>query len=223
MLTRYGYTGRELDTDTGLMYYRARWYDPQAGRFISEDPIGFDGGMNWYAYVENNPINFNDPSGLCAEDNNTQRCTALIKRMLKQITEMERLLKKYDPVKDYKGGYTSRKVLPNGRVKEFQTKPGGHYRGIENAQNALRRNYEAFKRECMNRNDSSNTGLPSEAEEYATKEVQAPYDPNAPNLFSDIQRWLEFPTSWDQIERQRQMYPWLFPPAVPLPGPRRIP
>ena len=64
VLTRYGYTGRERDALTGLYYYRARWYDPQQGRFISEDPIGFKGGINFYAYVENNPINFNDPLGL---------------------------------------------------------------------------------------------------------------------------------------------------------------
>jgi RHS repeat-associated protein len=50
-LTRYGYTGRERDSLTGLMYYRARWYDPPVGRFISEDPIGFEGGTNWYLLV----------------------------------------------------------------------------------------------------------------------------------------------------------------------------
>ena len=38
--TRYRYTGRELDSDTGLYYYRNRWYDPEIGKFISEDPIG---------------------------------------------------------------------------------------------------------------------------------------------------------------------------------------
>jgi RHS repeat-associated protein len=43
-LTRYGYTGREMDEATGLMYYRARWYAPQQSRFISEDPIGFASG-----------------------------------------------------------------------------------------------------------------------------------------------------------------------------------
>src|SRR6185369_7470888 len=64
-LTRYGYTGRERDPLTGLTYYRARWYDAQQGRFISEDPIGFDNGeTNFYAYVENDPIGFNDPMGL---------------------------------------------------------------------------------------------------------------------------------------------------------------
>lgn len=63
-LTRFGFTGRERDATTGLMYYRARWYDPQVGRFISEDPIGFKGGVNSYRYVRNNPIRFIDPLGL---------------------------------------------------------------------------------------------------------------------------------------------------------------
>jgi RHS repeat-associated protein len=62
--TRYGYTGRERDPVTGLMYYRARWYDAQVGRFISEDPIGLGGGINQFAYVAGNPQNAKDPSGL---------------------------------------------------------------------------------------------------------------------------------------------------------------
>jgi RHS repeat-associated protein len=62
--TRYGFTGRERDSLTGLMYYPARFYDPQLGRFISEDPIGLAGGINSFAYVGNNPQNKIDPSGL---------------------------------------------------------------------------------------------------------------------------------------------------------------
>ena len=62
--TRYDCTGRERDPDTGLMYYRARWYDPQVGRFISEDPTGFEGGINWYSYVGSDSVDYNDPSGL---------------------------------------------------------------------------------------------------------------------------------------------------------------
>jgi RHS repeat-associated protein len=62
---RFGYTGRETDTESGLMYYRARYYDPGVGRFIGEDPIGFDGGdPNLYRYVGNSPLNYTDPSGL---------------------------------------------------------------------------------------------------------------------------------------------------------------
>ncbi len=60
----YTYTGRENDPETGLMYYRARYYDPLAGRFISEDPIRFAEGMNVYSYVRNRPNALRDPSGL---------------------------------------------------------------------------------------------------------------------------------------------------------------
>ena len=57
------YTGREND-GTGLYYYRARYYHPGFGRFVSEDPIGFAGGFNVYAYVGGNPIGLRDPRGL---------------------------------------------------------------------------------------------------------------------------------------------------------------
>ncbi|MBK8466832.1 MAG: RHS repeat-associated core domain-containing protein [Chloracidobacterium sp.] len=63
--TRYQFTGREFDSFSGLQYSRARFYDPQIGRFISEDPIGFAGGdVNLYGYVWNDPLNFIDPFGL---------------------------------------------------------------------------------------------------------------------------------------------------------------
>lgn len=58
------YTGREYDQEMGLYYYRARYYDPREGRFIQKDPISYNGGINVYAYVQNNPINFKDPTGL---------------------------------------------------------------------------------------------------------------------------------------------------------------
>jgi RHS repeat-associated protein len=61
----FRYTGRELDTETNLYFYRARYYDPTAGRFISEDPLGVRVGINRFQYVANAPTNFVDPSGLC--------------------------------------------------------------------------------------------------------------------------------------------------------------
>ena len=60
----FTYTGREFDHETGLYYYRARYYDSKVGRFITKDPIGFDGGdYNLYAYVKNNSANLVDPMG----------------------------------------------------------------------------------------------------------------------------------------------------------------
>ena len=57
------YTGREND-GTGLFYYRARYYSSSLQRFISEDPIGLVGGINEYAYVDDDPVNSVDPFGL---------------------------------------------------------------------------------------------------------------------------------------------------------------
>jgi RHS repeat-associated protein len=64
-MPRYGFTGREHDTESGLIYFRARHYDPTLGQFVQRDPIGFAAGdLNIYAYVSNDPKNLIDPSGL---------------------------------------------------------------------------------------------------------------------------------------------------------------
>ena len=56
------FTGKQKDPDTGLYYFNARWYDASLGRFVTQDPIR--DGVNWYAYCENNPLKFVDPTGL---------------------------------------------------------------------------------------------------------------------------------------------------------------
>ncbi len=66
-IPQYGYTGREPD-ETGLVYYRARYYDPAIGRFTQRDPIGLKGGINPYAYVNGNPVNLVDPTGLTPQE-----------------------------------------------------------------------------------------------------------------------------------------------------------
>jgi RHS repeat-associated protein len=74
----YLYTGREADS-AGLYYYRARYYSPAMGRFISEDPIGFSGGQNnFYGYVAGNPIGLIDPLGLAA-------CPAIVKAFFQAL------------------------------------------------------------------------------------------------------------------------------------------
>jgi RHS repeat-associated protein len=60
----FRYAGREFDLETNLYFYRARYFDPAAGRFLSEDPLEFAGGRNFYAYTRNRPIDLVDPSGM---------------------------------------------------------------------------------------------------------------------------------------------------------------
>ena len=61
---RYGWTGREYDAETGFSFHRARFFDPESRRWTQEDPIGYAGGMNVYAYVGGSPMEATDPSGL---------------------------------------------------------------------------------------------------------------------------------------------------------------
>jgi RHS repeat-associated protein len=62
----YQFTGREVDSESGLLYYRARTYDPSQGRFLQLDPIDQNEGLSSYVYVDNNPVNFVDASGAFA-------------------------------------------------------------------------------------------------------------------------------------------------------------
>ncbi|HSA32773.1 MAG TPA: RHS repeat-associated core domain-containing protein [bacterium] len=63
----FGFSGGFRDTDTGLTKFGARWYDPETGRWLEKKPLGFRGGMNFYAYVLNDPLNWLDKTGLYAE------------------------------------------------------------------------------------------------------------------------------------------------------------
>jgi RHS repeat-associated protein len=59
----HGFTGKEWDPDIGLYYYNARWYDPELGRFISEDPAADPNNPNLYSYCANSPVMRTDPTG----------------------------------------------------------------------------------------------------------------------------------------------------------------
>ncbi len=65
---RYRYTGMERDEETGLAYHTARYYMPWLGRWCSADPIGIEGGGNFYEYCDGDPINKNDKEGKAGSD-----------------------------------------------------------------------------------------------------------------------------------------------------------
>ena len=61
----YGFTGeQQFEKSDNLVFLRARYYDTTVGRFISRDPIEYEDGINIYAYVKSNPLNYSDPEGL---------------------------------------------------------------------------------------------------------------------------------------------------------------
>jgi len=66
-LQPFGFAGGLYDPDTGLVRFGARDYDPEIGRWLTKDPIRFDGGINLYSYVGNDPINYYDSTGLKRE------------------------------------------------------------------------------------------------------------------------------------------------------------
>ncbi len=63
----FGFAGGLVDRDTGLVRFGARDYDPDAARWTRRDPIGFEGGFNTYAYCNDDPVNYVDPTGLLYE------------------------------------------------------------------------------------------------------------------------------------------------------------
>jgi len=140
----YTYTARAWDGNSELYYYRARWYDPGIGRFVSEDPIGFEGNsFNFYCYASNCPYVLSDPSGL----RNRQKCQPHTNCVLKLIAIEKKAaslvddISRYDPISDACGGH------PMGHGKF--TKPGGHYREIKERQKGIKKSLKEYIDSCI--------------------------------------------------------------------------
>ena len=88
----YGFQSREWDAETGLLYARARYYDPSSGAWAGDDPIGLAGGVKLSSFVSNNPVRFIDPFGLCQTDGQSPppRMKAS-ERLLNYLKEYEKL------------------------------------------------------------------------------------------------------------------------------------
>ena len=108
----YRYSGEYYDVENGYTYLRARYYDPSIGRFISEDPA-LDGD-NWYAYCGNDPVNYEDPTGMW----NTKTHKKLAKKASKKLAkEVKKAVKKAE--KDKKKAEKKGKKAGNVAAKEL--------------------------------------------------------------------------------------------------------
>jgi RHS repeat-associated protein len=115
----YTYTAREYDAESGLYYYRTRYYDARIGRFISEDPIGFWGGIDFYLYAGANPIRWLDPFGL---DEITD--DPVVRNAFEKAWEDSQA---YDPDKRHEeGGWISKQ----NRKRTIQRWPSGKTKSI---------------------------------------------------------------------------------------------
>jgi RHS repeat-associated protein len=101
---RYVFQGREYSVATGLYNFRARWYDPVTGRWLSKDPIGLEGGLNLYVFCENDPVNWVDPWGLAPPNKNL-------------FPSGDPINKDWDNIKPQKGRYS---VGGHGNRKEME-------------------------------------------------------------------------------------------------------
>ena len=84
------FPGQYYDQETGLHYNYFRTYDPSTGRYLESDPIGLDGGLNMYSYVENNPLMWIDPLGLAKGGKQNLRDTGLSNLTDEEIDDMAR-------------------------------------------------------------------------------------------------------------------------------------
>jgi RHS repeat-associated protein len=117
------YTAREFDPEIGIYEYRARYYDQNVGRFISEDPLQFDGGDNFYAYTENNPVLYVDPFGLVRYNFGPPRTVPVTGQTAAALNCLEHCLQCLT---------NNRKLnllVSGGAEKTGHTKNSYHYRG----------------------------------------------------------------------------------------------
>jgi len=130
------FQGQQVDDETGLSYNRHRYYDPDAGRFVSRDPIGLRGGVNVYQYVPN-PTHWIDPLGLACSP--TRRASLReIRRQLGIPMSQQPLSQKMVPLTDSGGawilGENKQPIMTreltyqvNGKSVIVQDHSAGHY------------------------------------------------------------------------------------------------
>jgi RHS repeat-associated protein len=191
--TRYTYTGRERDADTGLLHYRARWYDPAQGRFISEDPIGFEGGMNWYAYVDNSPLSASDPFGL-AKCKDPKYCAQLLKRIADKTNGF---WNNFRPYKD--SGFVDKGKPWKHGGKTGVSGAGNHYTSLIQRQNGLIKDINDYIANCMDDDDDWPEGL-KEGSEAAKQHVPWPVNiPTREELRLQVESHRQMEQFWKKV------------------------
>jgi RHS repeat-associated protein len=136
-LKRYRYTGKERDEETGLSYHGARYYAAWLGRWVSCDPIGLKGGVNYFRYVSGNPIRLIDPSGQEECPSSSVVCTNYQSNGSKLFTELKEGIKQSSPLAVEIAGRLAKKIFE----KHTSTDGSSYYSGSDSARDAIAKKF----------------------------------------------------------------------------------
>jgi RHS repeat-associated protein len=165
------------DRETGLHYNFFRYYEPDAGRFVNQDPIGLMGGDNFYFYSPN-IYKWIDILGLNKCDD--ERCAKLKAQIAHKSALLIKEFRKYDPVKDGQGGFP----MKGGGV----TKPGGHFKEMDDLKRGLKNDITEYMKNCSG-NDRCGGGkwspISRTIDELANRPVPPPIYPTSNNSIGD--------------------------------------
>ena len=121
------FQGQYFDAETGLHYNRFRYYDPQSGQFVHQDPIGLVGGENLYQYVPN-PVEWIDPYGLITVSTNTALTDVLARGVHVNVQTGESKPIHVGLRPDHQGGIkivpadpTAKKIYKTSQWKEIES------------------------------------------------------------------------------------------------------
>jgi RHS repeat-associated protein len=153
-ITRFKFTGQEEDKDSGLMYYKARYYDPMIGRFLQADSVVMPEstfGMNRYMYVEGSPVNYRDPDGHKRVAGDQQR----------QIYYLAAAVYGFDQDKEnpYRGALIAALAVPRPKHEEKMVRGDGRYHKKYNEGNTARDVSRGYKRIVHDFNHFNNGAL----------------------------------------------------------------